>query len=286
MPEPLWELATAALIKEVGATPKPGLVDRNNTGAHRDMDHGLFVASARALEPHFAAFAKIGGDTGTLAPETAFETALRPAGVLAEQAMLAATSGVNTHKGAIFSLGLLLAAAARNLALELPLTPDVVSTTAAGFVSGICARELKSGVKKPVTKGERAYLEYGVKGVRFEAESGFPTVLFVTLPGYRRLLSQGADENAALCGALIQTVAVVADTNVITRLDAKAGDYARQAAKACWELLQKLPVGSPSWYGEILKLDADFIQRGISPGGCADLLACAWFLSSLDFATA
>ena len=104
-PEWVASLAAQSLLREVHTTPKPGLVDRRNNGSHKDMDIGLFEASAKALQPYFQNCVEIGQETAALSPEETFPL-LRKAGVRAEDAMLRATGGVNTHKGAVFTLGL------------------------------------------------------------------------------------------------------------------------------------------------------------------------------------
>lgn len=160
----IGDLAYEALLAEVNATPKPGLVDRANAGAHTDMDHGTFLLSAEALRPWFREFARLGEASAPKAPEAVLPS-LRPAGIAAEEAMFAATGGVNTHKGAIFSLGLLTTAAVRLTALNRPLTPEDTAATAGAFVSGICERELG---QTATTKGgaglSRRWLHGGTGG--------------------------------------------------------------------------------------------------------------------------
>ena len=96
----LSALARQALEDEVDLTPKPGLVDRRNTGAHDDMDRPLFHRSAQVLEPYFCRFVSLG--MAAASPEK-----LQALGRQAEHAMLDATGGVNTHKGALYSLSLI-----------------------------------------------------------------------------------------------------------------------------------------------------------------------------------
>lgn len=273
----IGRLCHAALVAEVDATPKPGLVDRANNGAHADMDHTLFVKSADALLPYFESIAEMGKYTATLPTPEAF-AACRPLGVQAERDMFEATGGVNTHKGAIFSLGLLAAAAGRLAAANRALSPDSVCEIAAAFTQGICARELYP-TKTPATKGERAYLLYGAFGVRGEAEAGFQSVRNIALPVYQRALHNGANENDALLHALLSLMAQVLDTNVLTRQNGDMAAYTRAQAAAF--LSRALPVGSQPWRSALKEMDTDFIARNISPGGCADLIACAHFLYAL-----
>ncbi len=105
-PVDLPALAAEALWQELELTPKPGLVDRLNNGSHRDMDHALFVRSIMAITPWFARFAEL-GEVHAAKPADRQLRILRPMGMACEQAMYAATGGVNTHKGGIFALGLL-----------------------------------------------------------------------------------------------------------------------------------------------------------------------------------
>ncbi len=277
----IGEAAYQALLCEVNATPKPGLVDRANTGAHSDMDHTLFCKSAHALRPFFAQLAALGSQTAGL-PQHTVLAQVRPLGLQAEAAMFHATQGVNTHKGAIFSLGLLCVAAGRRMALKQSFAPEAVCRQAGALVAGICQRELEKKKDAPSTKGERAFIQYGYRGVRGEAEDGFPHVWGVGLPAYQAALAQSENRNNALCTALLHLIAALPDTNVLTRLNLEAALYARQAAQDCLETISNEVPGSPLWLSALNALDQDFIARRISPGGCADLLACAWFLGELS----
>lgn len=272
--------AHAALIAEVDATPKPGLVDRRNSGAHTDMDRALFHKSAEALQPYFLRVAQHAYDTAALTPTKAF-SAMRPLGIQAEADMLRATGGVNTHKGAIFSLGLLAAAAARLHARNACPQPEAVLDEACLFAAGICARELPTkpeavAEQEGVTKGERAFRLYGARGVRGEAEQGFPHVRGCALPAYLAALQAGAGENDALIMALLALMAEVTDTNVLMRADMDAANYVKEQARMFLD--QQLPLGSVDWQQALMRMDDVFIQRNLSPGGCADLVALTHFL--------
>ena len=264
-------LACQALLYEAAVTPKPGLVDRANNGSHRDMDFFTFQASAAALWPYFARCVRIGMDTRALPPEETFAR-LRTAGKLAEGEMLRATGGVNTHKGAIFSMGLVCGALGR---LDRPLwrRPEVVLGACAAMTRGLTARDFAGlTARTAVTAGQRQYLQYGVTGVRGQAEAGFPAVLTAGLPRLEEALSRGHSLNDAGCAALLALMAAADDTNLIRR-----GGRAlqRRIADALTERLREDPFPEPALLRE---MDEAFIRRNLSPGGTADLLALTYLL--------
>lgn len=256
-------IAKAALLEEVSATPKPGLVDRRNSGAHRDMDFNTFVRSAEALEPWFAVFYML----GAALPEECLLNVLRERGIEAEKAMYTATGGVNTHKGALFSLGLLCAACGALDAGGEMLTPDALCAFVARLTRGISAELLNTD-----THGGSAFMKTGATGVRGEAEQGYPTVRKLALPALRAALMSGMSRNDAAVLTLIRLIASAEDTNLLTRGGEEGARWARiQAA----ELEQNFSIE------KTVMLDDRFIARNLSPGGCADLLAIALFLHSI-----
>lgn len=251
------QLAQRALLYEAITTPKPGLVDCLNTGAHQDMDLFSFAASAAALGSYFEDCVRIGQRGEPLVQ-------LQHAGVLAEEAMLAA-AGANTHKGAIFALGILCCALGRcGEGAEL----DAVLAEAA--VIGQSFLQEMAGRGSAVTGGERQYRQYGLTGARGEAASGFRSVREIALPALEKALNEGASANAAGREALLHLMAKVMDSNIIRR----AGmDGQRWVSAQATQLLRD------GCTEEALRaLDAEMIRRNISPGGSADLLAAAWFL--------
>lgn len=265
--------AYLALNQEVSTTPKPGLVDRNNHGSHKDMGIRHFFISANTLRPFFCRFAETGFLTRDLPPADTFQK-LRPIGVEAEQAMLRATAGVNTHKGAIFSLGLLCAAAGR-ISPE-NWQPQALLSECAAMTQGLVERELAGvTVENAKTAGERFYAQYGITGVRGQAEAGFPAVLEVGLPILRQGLQNGLSLNDAGCAALLHLLAATDDTNLIARSDRQTQLEIRERIRI---LLHDTPFPSTQ---VIEQLDQEFIQKNLSPGGSADLLAmtyCLYFL--------
>ena len=167
--------AVRALLYEVTTTPKPGLVDRRNSGSHTDMDSFTFMSSAASLYPYFEACTRAGRKTADgPAPETF--AALRPLGCEAEGEMLAATHGVNTHKGAIFSIGIVCAALGR-LDRAVWADPARVLAEVSTMTAGLTAKDF-AGVtaENAVTTGQKLYVQYGITGVRGQVEAGLPAV--------------------------------------------------------------------------------------------------------------
>ena len=272
------ELAAKSMLYELATTPKPGLVDRNNSGAHDDMDFFTFLRSAAVLPHYFNQFTRIGDETAHLAPERAMPE-LRACGQQAEREMFDATGGVNTHKGMIFSLGLICGAIGRCLPHQEDTTPEDICETAAAICKGVC-REAFASVRdsRNPSKGERAYKAYGLKGVRGEAEGGFRSVLEVSLPRYQASVESGASVNDALVQTLLHLVASVEDTNIVSRHDLDASVYAMERAKTALALGG---MATPEGRADIERMDRDFIERRISPGGSADLLAITYFLANM-----
>ena len=265
-------LATQALLYEVATTPKPGLVDRENSGSHRDMDFFTFQASAAALFPYFSQCVKIGRETVD-AQET-FRR-LRLPGKLAEGEMRRATGGVNTHKGAIFSMGILCGALGR-LGREQWGSPGAVLAECAAMTEGLVSKDYVNLTPETAkTAGQKLYLQYGITGVRGQAEAGFPAVLNVGLPKLEAALAAGKSINEAGCAALLAMLANTVDTNMIHR-----GGYelAKETAEEISALLEKEPFPSKE---TIETLNEEFVQKNLSPGGTADLLTMVYMLHFL-----
>lgn len=272
--QPFAELAAEALYREIRLTPKPGLVDRVNCGAHKDMDFALFMSSIAAIAPWFSTFFNVGRETARLAgPQTL--RALRPTGLACEQAMFNATGGVNTHKGGIFSLGLLCAAAGRLTQRQENLTQRSLCEECSAICTGIVERELNNrGVAK--TKGEQQFKSYGFTGARGEAESGFATVRHAGLPHFETALRRGASEDEALLRMLLGLMASNPDTNLVSRGGTKGLNYARRYARRILTVKHLTP---EKLINALTNMDVQFIRRNLSPGGSADLIAVGWLLS-------
>lgn len=259
-------LATTALLQELAAWPKPGLVSHRDSGSHRDMDATTLQASAAALTPYFAELAYAGQAQAEM-------SVLREIGLRAEAAMLRATGGVNTHRGAIFGLGLLAAAAGATAAMA----SDGRLRSRAHLGRVVAGRWGEAIMKGPVplfSHGSEALRRYGAGGARAEAAGGFPSVYKIGLPAMRagRRLSGEAAGAVQACFALIATVA---DTNLLHRGGAEGAHYAATSAAA---FLAAGGVGSPDWIERATSVHAGFVARNLSPGGCADLLAMALFV--------
>ena len=262
--------AQQALLYEVCTTPKPGLVDTRNNGSHKDMDIFTFMASSAALVPYFTQCAKLGMETRELQPPEVFDR-LRFPGKLAEEAMYQATKGVNTHKGSIFSLGILCAAAGRLGSANWQ--AEALSEQCKEMTKGLVSRELDDCSGN--TSGERIYTAHGVSGARGQAESGYRQVIEVGLPALEKGLKLGLSLNEAGCGTLLALIASTEDTNLIRR-----GSLAEQKATA--QQLRVLLQENPYPSKDVLEqLDDSFIRKNLSPGGCADLLAITYFLHFL-----
>ena len=245
----LAELAVQALLEEVDQTPKPGLVDRNNRGAHQDMDRDLFHRSARSLLPYFRRAVTLGLERADcMGP-------LQAAGLAAERVMLAKTGGVNTHRGAVYAFGLILAAMGSRLARG----GDV-------FAGGAALAE--SGLPPAAgSHGQRARQRYGASGARGEALAGFPHARHA----WAALARPGGRD-----AALLTLLAEVEDTNLLHRGGPEGLALVQSRARS-------ILAASPPAYGEgLLELDRACIARNLSPGGSADLLALALFLGRTE----
>lgn len=267
--ETIGALAAKALLDEVCTTPKPGLVDRRNSGSHKDMDMYSFISSSLALTPYFMNCVRIGQDTTHLSPAETFEK-LRHRGLQAEQEMLAATGGVNTHKGAIFSVGVLCGAAGRLWKPEGGFAEAELFDQAAQMTQAAMEADFKA--RQWNTAGERLYAAHGVKGVRGEIVQGMPSVTKLGLPVFRQELQKDSDRNRAGMVTLLHLICHVEDTNMLHR---GGPEKAAHAVEKVRRILENPTIQS------VEALDDWFIEENLSPGGCADLLAVIYFVDSL-----
>lgn len=266
-------LACRALLYEVCTTPKPGLVDRQNSGSHTDMDIFSFMASAAALTPYFRRCCTIGRRMAQALPAETF-AALRAPGLEAEGDMLRATGNVNTHKGVIFSMGILCGALGR-LSRPQWKNPDTILAECAAMTKGLTVSDF-AGVtaENAVTVGQRLYVQYGITGVRGQTEAGFPAVS----TGLRILeegLAQGLSRDRAGCAAMLHMLCEAVDTNLIARSDVPTQ---RETVRTVNSVLESQPYPDNE---TLSRLDRAFIEKNLSPGGSADLLAICYFLHFL-----
>jgi triphosphoribosyl-dephospho-CoA synthase len=288
----LGRAAAAALREEAALAPKPGLVDPLHRGAHLDMDYPLLLAAIDAIEPHLARCASIALQAGEGGDRDLLE-ALRPVGLDAERAMLAATGGVNTHRGAIFCLGLLSAAAA--LAIAEAQRGGPVRSAGAGLSAAACARaaaicaglveaDLGPPGSRPGpgtgTAGARLYGTLGARGARGEAEAGYPILLMRTLPPLREGRRGGAAApTSARIDALLGTMAELEDSCLLSRGGSAGLALARGLAAG---VLAAGGAGSAAGRAALARMDEELCARNLSPGGSADMLAAGLFLESLE----
>jgi triphosphoribosyl-dephospho-CoA synthase len=256
-----------AQLQELATWPKPGLVSHVDAGSHHDMNAAMLQRSAEVLRPFFVELARAGWERSGM-------SRLRAIGLRAEEAMLTATGGVNTHRGVIFGLGLLCAAA---------------GTTATGLsdpgklgvvVAQRWGDEIRRGPIPLYSHGSAALRRYGAGGARAEAAAGFPSVYDIGLPALRlgRVLAP-EDAGAAPVQACFALIAAVRDTNLLHRGGAEGADYASEAAAA---FLSAGGVGAPDWRARAVSVHAGFVARHLSPGGCADLLAMTLFVDAVE----
>jgi triphosphoribosyl-dephospho-CoA synthase len=270
-------LGREALAAEYELTPKPGLVDARNTGSHRDMDLATFRASATAIAPFFAAFVRVGAATAARADREVLEL-LRPTGLAAERAMFAATGGVNTHKGSIFAFGLACGGFGRLIGRGEAITAEAVCEEVERLAAGLVERELgRAGEAR--TAGEAIHRRHGLAGARGEAASGFASVRGGSLPVLRAALADGHDRDGALHAAFLHLLEHNPDTNLVARGGLPGLAFARAGAAA---IRAAGGIRAADFEARMTALDDAFIERRLSPGGSADLLALTWFLHRLE----
>ncbi|HUT80381.1 MAG TPA: triphosphoribosyl-dephospho-CoA synthase [Candidatus Bathyarchaeia archaeon] len=269
---------TKALLLEVITSPKPGLVDRNNSGAHRDMNIQTYMISTAVISHFMVIGAQIGiehrGELSELLPK------IRSIGLSAEEEMFLATDNINTQKGLIFS-GMLIAAASGHLIsretgdLKIIRILQVVQE----ITKGIVQKELMLMDKnlEKISAGEWIFLDLGITGIRGEAEKGYPNAE-AAYQVIKKALSKGISLERASVMALLFLMTRVDDTNILARHGSETLTYVRNAAN---KLVLSEDVYSDEWLERVRELDKDFIEQNISPGGCADLLAVALMLHYL-----
>lgn len=262
----LAKLAYQALVAEAELTPKPGLVDRRGSGSHSDLSLDIMRRSASAIAPYFADMAAASQST----PVAVLRTEVAAIGRAAELAMLEATHGSNSHKGAIWVLGLLVTAAGQRNDSN----PEAIARDA-----GFLARLPDRAQPQLVSHGDIVKARYGVNGARGEAYSGFPHVVQVGLPALRAARSRGCTETNSRLSALLSIMVELEDTCVLYR----GGDEGLTAVReGATEVLIAGGPGSVAGDEALRRLDRALFTRRVSPGGSADLLAATLFLDALE----
>ncbi|NVZ72115.1 triphosphoribosyl-dephospho-CoA synthase [Pseudomonas costantinii] len=265
----LADMAVDALIDEADLSPKPALVDRRGNGAHSDLHLGLMHASALSLWPMFKEMAEAAIELGEVG--LPLREALGRIGREGEQGMLATTNGVNTHRGAIWALGLLTAAAA--------LEPHAIHASAVSLRAAKLALLNDRYAPQPMSHGAQVAQRYGARGAREEAQLGFPSVLQRGLPQLHKSRQQNAGEQNARLDALLAIMTDLADTCVLYRAGVEGLRTMQLGAQSVLDA-----GGSATLAGrrQLHELDQQLLALNASPGGAADLLAACLFIDRLD----
>ena len=265
--------AVRALYAEVVLEPKPGLVSPRDNGSHTDMSAATFVKSLFALRHYFGHMAR----AGALAHPFDFLQAL---GLGAEERMLKSTGGVNTHRGAVFALGLLCAAAGRLAAQGEAVTAQSLRTSLMHHWGQALRWRAESAARAaPSSNGQRAARRFGLRSAGDEAALGFPTLFEVTLPALQTALQAGHAPRAARVQAFFATMAVLDDTNIAHRGGWEGVQFVKTSAQT---FLDAGGVNHTAWVWHARAIHADFVARRLSPGGAADVLAAACWLQQLQ----
>lgn len=280
--------AKQALYEEVALTPKPGLVDQCNNGAHHDMSFDTFQKSIDALFPYFEAYLHAGYTDKTNDSRQLFER-LRQIGIAAEKSMFTATNQVNTHKGANFLFALVLGATGKFLA-SLPPEKQIGyifsrenSQRIAAIVSELTQHLIATDfanldTKKTLSYGEKLFIQHGILGPRGEAVKGLPCVMSSALPFIQKRQSESQNHRLIPLETLIYLMSFVEDGNIIHRGGITAWQTIKQE---CAELLHL--INTPDdFITAVTAYDTLLTNRHLSPGGAADLLAITLYFSFLE----
>lgn len=262
-------LAVRSLYAELVLYPKPGLVSLIDNGSHTDMTAATFVRSMFALRRYFLHIAQAGMQ------DAPFHV-LRQLGIEAETRMLRATGGINTHRGAIFCLGMLCAAIGRCHAAGVPMTAAAVRhMLLACWGHGLGAHSVDAGTR---SHGAQALLRFAASGAREEGARGFPSVFNVGLRALRHTLNAGRGMREARIDALFALMAHISDTNVYHRGGVDGAMTVRRQARA---FVARGGTAAPDWETRALASHRAFVAARLSPGGAADLLGAVCLLQAI-----
>lgn len=261
-------LAVRSLYAELVLYPKPGLVSLRDNGSHHDMDAACFMRSLFSLRHYFKAIA-IAGAQGDDFHE------LKALGMAAEQRMLQATRGINTHRGAIFALGMLSAAAGHCLFRGQTVTAATLRQTIITQWGKALRMHSLPPVSETHSHGQQAAKQYAASGAREEAALGFPSIFELALPRLQQSLDEGRSLHLAQVDSFFSLMAHISDTNLYHRGGTEGIAYARHAAQ---QFLDQGGTAHPQWLAMAEHLHQQFIKRRLSPGGAADMLAATCFV--------
>jgi triphosphoribosyl-dephospho-CoA synthase len=268
-PRDLSTLAVSSLIEEAELTPKPALVDRRGNGAHHDLDLTRLRRSAQSFQDGFAAIARA---VDGAEPSLRLREKLGRIGRDMERRMLVATDGSNAHRGAIWALGLLVAAGAQRRSQR-------NAARIANAAAALARLPDRFARPRPPSNGERARLRFGAAGARGEAQAAFPHAIHVGLPALRAARGRGVPEDCARLDALMAIMSRLDDTCLLQRGGLAALDTAKAGARA---VLLAGGTATPAGMERLHRLDAELMALWASPGGSADLLGVTLFLDRLE----
>jgi len=263
--------AVLSLYKEVSLYPKPGLVSPVDSGSHKDMNYQMFLASINSLREYFGKIAQAGVAGAKFA-------VLQGLGIEAESRMMGVTKGVNTHRGAIFNLGLLCAAAGKLTHDGARITPEALGAVIAECWAAdiLATSEVKAYAE--YSHGQQVESKYGVHGARHEAVAGFPVAKDYGLPAYLKALDRTGCREAAAVQAMFAMMANLNDTNILWRAGEVGLSYVKATAK---EFLDSGGVYVDGWKTRVIRIHNEFVERNLSPGGVADLLGVTIFMNAI-----
>lgn len=265
LPSLLAKAASTALLKELNLTPKPGLIDRNNSGAHSDMDYAMMQRSIRAIEPFFEHLAEV-----SMTPDLPTATLLQPIGLEAEKEMFEATGGVNTHRGALFSLGLTVSAAA------FLLNRTKNNRREDAVASALNAQQLAQTITQIAATFDRPQ---STNGAEVHRQLSVPTALDMAKTGYSSLIFDRMKETQPLL-RLLAIMKELEDSNIYHRGGQEGARYIRTLSSTLYDELSRATEESEI-IRKLEEADKELIKRNLSPGGSADMLALSFLLESI-----
>ncbi|WP_231502107.1 triphosphoribosyl-dephospho-CoA synthase MdcB [Herbaspirillum sp. RV1423] len=268
----LARAAVRSLHQELTLYPKPGLVSLVDNGSHDDMDASTFMRSLFSLRHYFAAIAEAGMAGASF-------TELKCLGIKAEQRMLQATDGVNTHRGAIFCLGMLCAAMACCRGQDMPLSPQAIrATLLIRWGDALTAHTGATGAGETGSNGLRVAASHAVGGAREEGALGFPSVFEIALPQLQATIAAGRDWQCAKVDALFALMAHISDTNVYHRGGSAGAAIVQEHSRAFQACGGTADI---AWLARAEASHRAFVRHRLSPGGAADLLAAACLIHAV-----
>lgn len=269
----LAECAVDALMDEVNLTPKPALVDRRGNGAHHDLTLDLMERSAQSLKPMFEAMALAALEQGSVSQR--LREAIGKIGRDGEAVMLAETQGVNTHRGAIWALGLLVTATALNSQK----TRNIKASEICQIAAEIACLEDRFIPEQTESHGQFVQKKYGAGGAKLQAQQGFPVIMQYGLPQLRASRAKHHPEVAVRVDSLLAMMATLKDTCVLYR----SGELGlKRMQKGAKYVLELGGYATDTGKRALQFLEIDLMRLNASPGGVADLLAATLFLDRVE----